>query len=297
MNPLPPAAAPGPQPALPPLTAPVTPLVPEPEAPGYAASQPGAAPAPFPQGSPPPAYNSYSQESAVYVPPDSPDQPQPYSGQFATPTGYPQPRYYQRPLSRPPGPGSHEHEGFFLRITAGGGAAGMTYHERFDGVHTSHVKTRGLAGSADVAVGARVVGSLIVHGNLSVTAINARRSIDGVQDDSYNSIRSKFWLVGVGATYYVMPTNLYLTLVLGTGGMLEQRDYGSAGKGPESIHTRPGFGSSLAIGKEWWVGGRGDWGIGASITGSLYAAGIDVAGVKSTAVGNAISLAFSATLN
>jgi hypothetical protein len=103
--------------------------------------------------------------------------------------------------------------------------------------------------------------------------------------------------VGAGGTYYFMPTNLYLTLALGTGGFVETRDYGNLGIKEQQIESKAGFASSLAIGKEWWVGGRGEWGIGGSITGTFYAVPIDVGGVKSTASGNVISLAFSATLN
>ncbi|MDB4976724.1 MAG: hypothetical protein JWN48_5065 [Myxococcaceae bacterium] len=295
MQPVPLAPPPGPQPTALPIATPATPLVPIPETSGP--GQPPAAPAPFPQGAPP-AASAYPQPAPVYAPPYAPTQPpQPYYGQYATPPGYRQPQYSMRPLSRPAGPGSHEHEGFFLRLSAGGGAAGMTYKESFDGIHKSTVKTRGIAGSAEVAIGGRVVGNLIVHGNVGVVGVSSRRSIDGVRDDAYDSLTTQFWLLGAGATYYLMPTNLYFTLVFGTGGMVEHRDYGVAGRARESIDSGAGFASSLAIGKEWWVGGRGDWGIGASINGAFYVAPIEVGGVKSTATGNNLSICFSATLN
>jgi hypothetical protein len=254
-----------------------------------------------------PVYNTYPEAPQAAAPAPAPlvAEPPPVSrppestyGQYAPPPGYPQPIAYQRPLSRPPGPGSHEHEGFFLRISAGGGAGGMTYKERFNGsVQSSNVKTRGLAAAFELALGGRVVENFIVHANLSLVGTDSRREINSVKDNSYDSIGTTFWLLGAGATYYFMPSNLYLTLVLGTGGMVERRDYGIVGRDDNQIETGAGFASSLAIGKEWWVGGRGDWGIGASITGAVYAAPIDVAGVKSTAVGHSITLAFSATLN
>jgi hypothetical protein len=216
---------------------------------------------------------------------------------YLPPPGYVQADPYSRPLSRRPHLGSHEHEGLFLRISAGAGAAGMTYKERFSGPRASSVKTTGIVGSFEVGLGARVAENFMVHGNVSVMGASTKREIDGVKDNSYDSLGTTFWLLGAGATYYVMPPNLYLTLVLGTGGMIEHRDYGVVGRANTQIETRPGFAGSLAVGKEWWVGGRGDWGIGACISGAVYAAHLGIDGVQSTAIGHGITLAFSATLN
>jgi hypothetical protein len=200
-------------------------------------------------------------------------------------------------MGRAPGPGSHEHEGFFLRLTLGVGAAGTSYKEEIESPRVSNVKTRGLAAMFDIAVGGRVVDNFIVHGSLSVAGVSSNREIDGVKDRSYNSLSTTLWMLGVGGTYYFMPTNLYLTLVVGTGGFVETRDYGNPAIAQEQIQSGAGFATSVAVGKEWWVGGRGDWGIGGCITGSFYSVPIEVGEVKSTALGNVISLAFSSTLN
>jgi hypothetical protein len=200
-------------------------------------------------------------------------------------------------MGRPPGPGSHEHEGFFLRLSLGVGAASTSYKEQVEAARVSDIKTRGLAVAFDIAIGGRVVDNFIVHGNLSFANASSNREIDGIKNRSYRSLGTSLWMLGAGGTYYFMPTNLYLTLAVGSGGFVETRDYGDLGLDEEQIESGAGFASSLAIGKEWWVGGRGEWGIGGSITGTFYAVPIDVAGVKSTALGNVISLAFSATLN
>ncbi|MEY4515229.1 MAG: hypothetical protein RLZZ450_7351 [Pseudomonadota bacterium] len=246
---------------------------------------------------PPPGY-APQQQAPVYAPPYAPAEgQQPYYGTYAPTSDYPSAPSYVGPLGRPPGPGSHEHEGFFLRLSLGVGAASTSYREQVEGNRVSDIKTRGLAISFDVAVGGRVVENFILHGNLSFSGASSNREIDGIKNRSYSSLGTSLWMLGAGGTYYFMPTNLYLTLAVGSGGFVETRDYGDFALDEEQIESGAGFASSLAIGKEWWVGGRGEWGIGGSITGMFYAVPIDVGGVKSTALGNVISLAFSATLN
>jgi hypothetical protein len=177
------------------------------------------------------------------------------------------------------------------------GAAGTSYKQEIEPPHVSDIKTRGLAAVFDIAIGGRVVDNFMVHGNVSVAGVASNREIDGIKDRSYKSLSTTMWMFGAGGTYYFMPTNLYLTVVLGTGGFVETRDYGGPELEQEQIQSGAGFASSLAVGKEWWVGGRGEWGIGGSITGSFYSVPIEVGDVKSTALGNVISLAFSSTLN
>ena len=281
----PPSAAPAAPPAPPPASETIEPL-------------PGSAPAsPASQQSPPPGGDPAGQASVYAAPYGSGQAQPPYYGTYAPTSDYPSAPSYAGPLGRAPGPGSHEHEGFFLRLTLGVGAASNSYKERIEGPQVSEVQTRGLAVTFELAVGGRVVDNFIVHGNLSFAGADSNREIDGVQDRSYRSLGTSMWLFGAGGTYYFMPTNLYLTLVLGTGGFVETRDYGSLETDQEQIESRVGFASSLAVGKEWWVGGRGEWGIGGSITASVYAVPLTIDDVQSTAVGNVISLNFSSTLN
>jgi len=283
-----PPAAPVPAPA--PRAAPADPVAPAPPSetigPGSAATSPaGPQPLSSPAGDPP------GQAPG-------PGQAQPYYyGTYAPSSNYPSAPSYTGPLGRAPGPGSHEHEGFFLRFTLGVGAAGVSYKEEIESPRVSDIKTRGLAAVFDIAIGGRVVGNFMVHGNLSVAGVASNREIDGIKDRSYKSLSTTMWMFGAGGTYYFMPTNLYLTLVVGTGGFVETRDYGGLEIEQEQIQSGAGFATSLAVGKEWWVGGRGEWGIGGSITGSFYSVPIEVGDVKSTALGNVISLAFSSTLN
>jgi hypothetical protein len=250
----------------------------------------GAPPAGYPAA--PPVYYAPGYAPA-YGAQQAP--PPGYYGVEATPPEYPRPTY-QAVQGRRPGPGSHEHEGFYLHLGTGVGAGGASYKELID-TNGSKIRTRGIALTFDLGIGGRIVENFILHGNLTFTFFDARKKIDGVEDNGNDAIDSTLWMVGAGGTYYVMPYNLYFTLVLGTGGFTESRDYETFGVRHVQIDSGAGFASSLAIGKEWWVGGRGEWGIGAAIKGMVAVAPLEVANYDTTVTGHSVTLEFSATLN
>jgi hypothetical protein len=277
--------------------------------PGPAPSEPPAArdqapppdayaPQPSPLTAPPPGYPT--APPVYYAPGYAPQYgaaqaPPGYYGVETTPPDYPRPTY-QAVQGRRPGPGSHEHEGFYLHLGTGVGAGGASYRERIDG-NASSVRTRGIALTFDVGIGGRVVENFILHGNVTFTFFDAKKKVDDVEDNGYDAIDSTLWMIGGGGTYYLMPYNLYFTLVLGTGGFTESRDYQTFGVREVHIESSAGFASSLAVGKEWWVGGRGEWGIGAAIKALLAVAPLEVANYDTTVTAHSITLEFSATLN
>ncbi|HVZ37516.1 MAG TPA: hypothetical protein VG963_34080 [Polyangiaceae bacterium] len=240
-------------------------------------------------------------------PPSAPPAPPPpYYAPYAPPPDYPafQPYPYRPPRRRTPNIGAREHDGFFLRFNAGVGAGSAYYRERItSGGPVSHIKTRGVAGSFQVAIGGSVFDNLILHGNMAVTVVSANKEVDGIKDTSDDELSTTMWLFGGGATYYFMPTNIYLTLVLGASALTERRREkvlvnGTIEHGPTTyVDSGAGFGSSLTLGKEWWVGGRGEWGIGAALTGAFYATPLQISGVSSTFLAQSVSLCFSSTLN
>jgi hypothetical protein len=234
------------------------------------------------------------QAAPTYPPSYPPQQPPGNYGTYAPPPGYPvSPGFPEQPKAE----GAREHDGFFLRLRAGLGAGGLSYDERVDGQRTSDVKTRGLAGAFEVAIGGAVVENLILHGNLSVAVMDSRKRVDGVEQGDDDQLTSTAVLFGGGATYYFMPHNLYLTLVLGTAAMVEDRYDGGIAGYESSIESGAGFGTTLSIGKEWWVGRSGQWGLGVDITGGFYAAPVEIAGTESTMLGNAVSVSFVSTFN
>ncbi len=267
-------------------------------APPPAAFTPQESPLAPPAGVPPVGYPS--APPVYYAPGYAPaygaaQAPPGYYGIETTPPDYPR-ATYRAMQGRGPGPGSHEHEGFYLHLGTGIGAGGAAYRERING-SASSVRTRGIALTFDVGIGGRVVENLIVHGNVTFTFFDAKKKLNGVEDNGYDSIDSTLWMVGGGGTYYLMPFNVYFTLVLGTGGFTESRDYNTFGVAKTNIESSAGFASSLAVGKEWWVGGHGEWGIGAAIKALVAVAPLEIARYDSTAIAHSITLEFSATLN
>ena len=173
----------------------------------------------------------------------------------------------------------------------GVGEAVTRYRERVDGQVPSDVSARGLAGLFGVSVGGAVIENLILHGDFQVSGFgNAEREVNGTPDAT-NEIDSSLGLLGGGATYYFMPTNAYATLIVGMAAFNEKRD------GEDAIKSGLGVGFSSLVGKEWWVGRSGEWGLGGALRGSYYNAPIDIAYLHSRVRAFDIGLVFGATYN
>jgi hypothetical protein len=186
--------------------------------------------------------------------------------------------------------GAREHDGFFLRLSMGPGAGRTRYDESVDGVRVSEVEANGLSGLLDIGVGGRLVGNLILHGNLIFSRFNSpTRRVDGVEDASI-SVSTSATLVGAGVSYYFMPLNVYLSTTLGLGWLFERRS-------GEELRSGTGFSMAAAAGKEWWVGRSGTWGVGAGLHGTFVTAPVDIAGVESQMKAGNIAAVFSATYN
>jgi hypothetical protein len=254
---------------------------PAPQADGSA--PPSAAPLPPPAATPPPPVPMYPAPP----PADAPItiiEPPSYYGTYTPSQGA-----AEGPA--PEHPGAREHEGFFLRLGLGVGASILGYREAVDGNKLSGIATRGLSGLFNVSVGGRVVGNLIVHGDLIVSDFgDAQREVSGVKD-ARNVISGTLGMVGGGVTYYLMPSNAFITGIMGVTHYTEQRD------GETSIDSGLGVGASTLIGKEWWVGPRGAWGLGAALRASYYWAPMEIAHDRTTLKAGDIGVVCSATFN
>lgn len=179
------------------------------------------------------------------------------------------------------------HDGFFLRLSGGGGAA-----------HSS-ITAPGLAerissnGSGDVnfAVGGIIKPNLALHGTLwgwFLQDPDVELSLAGYQPvkTSLNGDvdMSAF---GGGLTYYFMPVNIYVT---GSAGVGQQTVSGGNNLSGETDY---GFVLDLGAGKEWWVGKS--WGLGFNLGYSHHS--IPDKDVSEHWSGDAFALRFSATLN
>jgi hypothetical protein len=200
---------------------------------------PPAAPPPPP--APPPA--------PVVVVPAAPPPPCP-----ACP---PAPAVYAAPL----GPaGRHAHDGFFLRLSAGGGYLGVR-DER-----GANATFHGSAGSFAFALGGAVSDNLILYGEgigQQVETGELKLDYDHYRRDGGRDVNGSMGLYGGGPgfAYYFMPYNTYVSgTLLFTRLVWSEDDLDEEDSEEDNVLSEPGVGLSLSIGKEWWV--SSNWGLG-----------------------------------
>jgi hypothetical protein len=224
------------------------------------------------------------------APDEAPEQPEGEQAEYSPPSMYAVPPLPDDTSSLEGEPGAREHEGFFLRINIGPGAGRTRYKESVDGAQVSSVEASGLSGMLDVGVGGRLVGNLILHGNLLFSRFySSTRLVDGVKDAAVH-VTDSATLVGAGVSYYFMPFNVYLSSSFGLAWLFEGREDGQ-------LRSDAGLFVTLAAGKEWWVGRSGAWGVGAALRGTFAAAPVDIAGVQSKLKSGNVAVAFSCTYN
>lgn len=179
----------------------------------------------------------------------------------------------------------HKHDGFYLRLTTGGGSTTSIEESELGELSFS-----GISGNTTLGIGYAVVENLIINLDIFASAVtDPTVEIDG-EDYGEADAEVRITNIGIGATYYIMPTNIYLagSIALASG---------SIKSGRVSIESDTGYGINVAIGKEWWV--SDNWGIG--VAGQLFHTVLpdedlitgEVLDFKTTS----IAILFSATFN
>jgi len=145
-------------------------------------------------------------------------------------------------------PGHHTHDGFFLRLSiGGGGAAASGAGEKYSGGSFAF----------GAAFGGAITQHLILFGELffhtipdpTVEGLGPSHTLDGRDVDIVGA--------GPGVAYYFMPLNLYLSGTL----LLQQVQLSDSNNSNGAVAlSRRGLGCSFMVGKEWWV--SDDWGVG-----------------------------------
>jgi hypothetical protein len=175
-------------------------------------------------------------------------------------------------------PGRFEHDGFFLRLNIGPAMATVTRPD---------YRWSGLGLSMGVSIGGSVIENLALHADFNTTLLPnpTERSMGRKHDFNADIV---FESMGVGATYYIMPVNLFVSVSGGIGVLAFEDDYG------DSKDTGAGLALAGMVGKEWWVGT--DWGLG--IAGQVqYLRVRDYVIDRERLNGLALSILFSATYN
>jgi hypothetical protein len=257
----------------------------QPAPPSAPPAQSPAAPVaePAPVVPPPAAAEPTLPTSSPAVPPPpapAPAQPAPPAPRYGRFGGDPEPPIEPGswdPWANPV-PGRFEHDGFFLRLNIGPGMANVT---RPDYRWSSVALTLG------VSIGGSIIENLALHADFHTTLLPSPTERSRGQKYDFNG-DIVFESMGVGATYYIMPVNLYVTLSGGIGVLAFEDDYG------DSKDTGAGLALGGSVGKEWWVGT--DWGLG--IAGQVqYIRVRDYVRDRERLNGLALSILFSATYN
>ena len=173
------------------------------------------------------------------------------------------------------------HDGFFLRLSAGGGAANTEID-----VPGAKTKLDGSTGDVNFAVGGTVAKNLALHG----TVFGWLVSDPDVEVDSLGTGSAEGDLdltaFGAGLTYYFMPANIYISGSVGAGKLSFDSPVGD-------FESDRGLVGELTVGKEWWIGGG--WGLG--LSGSFGFHSIPDGDIDENWKGNSFALRLSATMN
>ena len=147
-----------------------------------------------------------------------------------------------------------QHDGFFAHASVGFGHTIMT---------SEPLRIEGDGSLVDLAAGASVTENLSVYGQISQTQIfGPHFRPNGPYRDGDRRVSAEISSYGVGATWYVLPENLYTGLVLSLVHASLSEHMDDRGDMDTEYRTDLGFGCALTLGKEWWIGE--EWGLGAA---------------------------------
>lgn len=180
------------------------------------------------------------------------------------------------------------HEGFFLSLSGGPNFSGISIEDNQPYV-TNYV---GSGPIMDLKIGGAIKENLILHATLITDYMSGPKiSSNGVIQKTSNNFMIGEDFIGGGITYYLMPSNLFLSGSIGPGSF-RRMDTGD----DTSVSSDKGFGFQVKVGKEWWVSRR--WGLGVALSYSqLNVRNQPENGVVELINSNNFGIYFNATLN
>jgi len=182
------------------------------------------------------------------------------------------------------GGAARTHDGFFMRLSAGFG--GASAKSEFEG---ASLEFSGTSSDANLAVGAMIRPNLALHGTLWGWSLSDPdvSAVDPLLGPGSGTAKGTLYMgaAGIGATYFFMPANTYVSASLGSGSL--------SGTDELDGNTNSGFAMDVTVGKEWWVGDS--WGLG--LSGDFQWFSCKDGDVDATWSGPGYGIRFSATFN
>jgi hypothetical protein len=184
--------------------------------------------------------------------------------------------------------GYRQHKGFFLSLSVGPNFSGITSEV----VGDYNLKFKGTGAQFDLKIGGAIKENLILHATLTSNTMSGPEiTSGGSSQNTSNNLTLGEAMIGGGITYYIMPSNIFLSGSLGIGNFtLIDNDKKT------SVSTDRGFSMQLKVGKEWWISKR--WGLGVALTyGKTKLTNTPGGGVEELMNSNNFGILFNATLN
>jgi len=163
----------------------------------------------------------------------------------------------------PPG---ETHDGLFVRV-------GMGPKYGFglaDGRKGGGLQTHGYSAGFDIQIGFSHFENFALHGDVAFTRIVGRKlgskPTQDIEIDSFtNNLDYRLLALGLGATWWLPPRNIYLTVGIGYARLSVQDDGQQASRDDTAI----GFRLNTMVGREWYFYKDLSIGIGGQFTWSL----------------------------
>jgi hypothetical protein len=187
--------------------------------------------------------------------------------------------------------GFHMHDGFYLSFGYGASFGNI----KAEGENIKSLTISDVGFGFDCLIGWAVKENILLHFTGSGCMINGftAKYSDGTSEKAPNNINLMAMFSGIGATYYFMPYNAFVSASIGSGSF----NVTDSKNTENSWHTDPGFSFQIKAGKEWWV--SKNWGLGVAAAYTMLNSEYTPEGSSFSEnwTSNKFSLVFSATFN